>query len=222
MKKRTRVVWHNVFGAVFALLTVASQAAPKFEYGVKGGVLISNHEDAGAYSDSWTGIDFGAKLGYAVQPYLFVCGEIRYSPRGSVVPAIQERDANGMLASTYDAKTRIDCISIPMLAEVRFLKCLSLLCGPRVDYLLAENVYFGDDRVNTTKLGGIDFGMDYGIALRRHIRKGLAVSLELRNSPTLKPYMLSAPPPGPGDVYSRGGEEIKYSALAVLLGISIP
>jgi hypothetical protein len=119
--------------------------------------------------------------------YLSVVAEVQYTQKGMkwTIPITTETQPDG--TGEYVTRSpRVDYVSIPVLAKVRFstpIAMLYILAGPRFDFLIYKNADGFDPIVH--KFENSDFGATLGFGVERELSH-FSILAEIRSNPNLK------------------------------------
>jgi hypothetical protein len=127
------------------LLLIKGTFAQQVEYGIKGGVNLSNiaNDDA----DTKTGFHLGGLAhihltqSFAIQP------EIMYSTQG---------------AEYNTGKLKLNYINIPVLGQYMFAKGFRLQTGPQLGFLTNSELKNGDTEIDVDGYRNVDFSWSFG------------------------------------------------------------
>jgi hypothetical protein len=114
-----------------AFIVLVSNAASAQAFGVRAGANISDISGNGLNTSAKTGLYVGVyKEIPLVKSLLFIQPEIQYSQEGF---------------STENAKdTKIDYLTVPILAKIYAVKLLSFETGPQFGFKVSDNVDYTD------------------------------------------------------------------------------
>lgn len=147
---------------LFSLFAVAvSMTANAQSFGIRAGANISDISGNGLNTDAKTGLYVGVyKEIPLIKSLLFVQPEIQYSQEGF---------------STKNAKdTKIDYLTVPILAKVYAIKMLSFETGPQFGFVVSDNVDYAD--VNSfvpSWAFGASFNLPLGLSINARYISGL-------------------------------------------------
>ena len=109
-------------------------------YGVKVGVVSASAADNLDTFDRRTGLTASLFAERHLLPYLSLTAEVGYVQRGFVETQV-ERTATGEVVGVVKANTRLDYLTIPVMAKLGYHLTPALLyamAGPRLDVLLGR------------------------------------------------------------------------------------
>lgn len=135
--------WLSVIALLSLLFAVAPASAQIVDrIGIKGGLVSSSASDARDLlePERRTGWSVHLFAQRDLWPFLSLVGEAGYTQRG-FVETIEERDPDGTVEQTARANTRLDYLTIPLLAKLKHdFTALRLyaLAGPRLDVLVGR------------------------------------------------------------------------------------
>ena len=147
---------------LFSLFAVVvSMTANAQSFGIRAGANISDISGNGLNTDAKTGLYVGVyKEIPLIKSLLFVQPEIQYSQEGF---------------STKNAKdTKIDYLTVPILAKVYAIKMLSFETGPQFGFVVSDNVDYAD--VNSfvpSWAFGASFNLPLGLSINARYISGL-------------------------------------------------
>ncbi|PZX95046.1 hypothetical protein DOS84_00305 [Flavobacterium aquariorum] len=114
-----------------AFIVLVSNASSAQAWGIRAGANISDITGNGWNTDAKTGLYVGVyKEIPLVKSLLFIQPEVQYSQEGF---------------STANAKdTKIDYLTVPILAKIYAVKLLSFETGPQFGFVVSDNVDYTD------------------------------------------------------------------------------
>jgi hypothetical protein len=147
---------------LFSLFAVAvSMTANAQSFGIRAGANISDISVNGLNTDAKTGLYVGVyKEIPLIKSLLFVQPEIQYSQEGF---------------STKNAKdTKIDYLTVPILAKVYAVKMLSFETGPQFGFVVSDNVDYADiNSFAPSWAFGASFNLPLGLSINARYISGL-------------------------------------------------
>jgi len=186
---KTAARWFSI--SLF-VVTITTHAQFIRGYGVKVGLVAANQTWRYTFlphlpTDNRWGFTSGIFLEAIDLPYLSVVAEVQYTQKGMnwTIPITTETQSDG--TGEYVTRSpRVDYVSIPVLAKVRFstpIAMLYILAGPRFDFLLYKNADGFDPIVH--KFENSDFGATLGFGVERELSH-FSILAEIRSNPNLK------------------------------------
>ncbi|HKO78478.1 MAG TPA: porin family protein, partial [Flavobacterium sp.] len=119
-----------------AFIVLVSNAASAQAWGVRAGANISDINVSGLNTDAKTGLYVGVYREIPmVKSLLFIQPELQYSQEGFSTDAFGD--------------TKIDYLTVPVLAKVYVVKLLSFETGPQFGFVVSDNVDDLFDDVNS-------------------------------------------------------------------------
>lgn len=117
-----------------AFIVLVSNAASAQAWGIRAGANISDISGDGFDTNAKTGLYVGVYREIPlVKSLLFIQPEIQYS---------QEGFSTEFLGNTND--TKIDYLTVPVLAKIYVVKLLSFETGPQFGFVVSDNVDYTD------------------------------------------------------------------------------
>jgi hypothetical protein len=114
-----------------AFIVLASNAVSAQAFGVRAGANISDISGSGSNTDAKTGLYVGVyKEIPLVKSLLFIQPEVQYSQEGFEVDNAED--------------TKIDYLTVPILAKIYVVKLLSFETGPQFGFVVSDNVDYAD------------------------------------------------------------------------------
>ncbi|MGQ7945632.1 porin family protein [Flavobacterium sp. WC2509] len=116
---------------VGAFIMLASNSVSAQKWGVRAGVNISDVNGNGFDTSSKTGLFVGAYREIPlIKSLLFIQPELQYSQEGFAVDNLED--------------TKIDYLTVPILAKIYVVKLLSFETGPQFGFKVSDNVDYTD------------------------------------------------------------------------------
>jgi len=155
--------------AVFGLTSVDAQ---EIKFGAKGGVNFASFGGDAEDVDGRTSFHVGALAEFVISENFSFQPELLYSSLG----ASQEESFEGI---TFESTTKLDYLTIPLMAKYYVADGFSLEGGPVVGFLISANSEFeggGESAEEDVSdiYKGLDFGLGFGAAYR--LESGLGFS----------------------------------------------
>ncbi|HMF73668.1 MAG TPA: porin family protein [Flavitalea sp.] len=117
---------------LFLALVLVSTAgfSQGFQFGVKGGVNVSNYTGGDLENSALVGFHGGATLGFLLGDHFAIQPEVLFSAQGAKIEGI----------GSNKEKFKVSYLNVPVLAKFRFTGGFYLEAGPQVGFKLDENI----------------------------------------------------------------------------------
>lgn len=133
----------------------------KFGYGFKGGVNLAGYHTNQSTSTDRVGLNVGAISRLKFSRTLALQAELLYSQKGGLY-SMNYGYSNDLLIVRFQSK--LDYISIPIVAQINLLKKLKFEVGPEFGFLINENFELNYPSVIIPVNAKTDFGAIAGFS----------------------------------------------------------
>jgi len=191
----------------------AAQAQLLKGYGLKGGIVVANQDfnytqgfEAG--TKNRTGLDVGVFAEWLNHSFFSILTEIHYIQKGHVDEATRT-DEYGNPASTIRHDSRLDYLSVPLLAKITLNTQYALpylVIGSRFDYLLGYKSETSKELFDELKNTGVGGTVGLGLESKS---KPVKFLLEFRYSPDFT------------NAYKTDLLKVKNSSFEILFGLRL-
>lgn len=182
--------------SLLLVLAFGFSYAQKAEFGIKGGLNISN------FSGDTGGIDFKSSVGFNVGAFaaiklsekITLQPELLYSLQGA--KAVNVEAQNGGLLYTGDIKFNLSYINIPLMVKYYVADKFNLEVGPQIGFLTSAKTSTKLDGFSQTvnqdikdSFESLDFGLNFGVGydFTKNIFAGIRYNLGLANIAKTQP-----------------------------------
>lgn len=196
--------------------TIAAQGQLVRGWGVKVGAVTATESwdytvNINFPADRRWGLDVGAFIEFLDVPLISVLGEVHYIQKGfsQTLPVTTAAQPDGT-GEYITMKPRVDYISIPVLAKVRFdLGLISpyVIAGPRFDFLVGKDPQGYDAVLDNFKSGDVGISVGAGTEVLLPILPPLLA--EFRYSPSFS------------EAYNSNALTVKNESFELLLGVRL-
>jgi hypothetical protein len=156
---------------LFAVSMLASAAAfsQDFQFGVKGGVNISNYTGGDFENSAIVGFHGGVIVGLMLGDHFSIQPEALFSAQGAKIKGV----------SNNEEKFKVSYITLPVLAKYRFTGGFYIEAGPQVGFKLDESIpdntieNFAED-LDLSIAAGIGYHSPIGLGIGARYNAGLS------------------------------------------------
>jgi len=156
---------------LFAVSMLASAAAfsQDFQFGVKGGVNISNYTGGDFENSAIVGFHGGVIVGLMLGDHFSIQPEALFSAQGAKIKGV----------SNNEEKFKVSYITLPVLAKYRFTGGFYIEAGPQVGFKLDESIpdntieNFAED-LDLSIAAGIGYHSPMGLGIGARYNAGLS------------------------------------------------
>lgn len=176
--------------SAIAIFTVGFANAQKAEFGVKGGLNISNFsgDTEGMNLKSIAGFNLGAFAAIDLSEKITIQPEILYSTLGA--KAVNVSAFYGDMLFTGDVKFNLSYINVPVMIKYYVADKFNLEAGPQIGFLTSAKTSTKLDGSSQTvdedikdSFESVDFGLNFGAGydLTKNVSAGIRYNLGLSN-----------------------------------------
>jgi hypothetical protein len=165
-KKKMKSLKILLIGALFML---ASNTVSAQKFGVRAGLNVSDINGSGFDTTAKTGLYVGAyKEIPLVKSLLFIQPEVQYSQEGFKTKGLED--------------TKIDYLTVPILAKVYVAKIVSFETGPQFGFKVSDNVDYADSKSFVPSWAfGASLNFPLGLSINARYISALSDTFDAKN-----------------------------------------